>query len=157
MSQDPERAESDADGLAFEGGTGFLLSRTGSLARRSWAQMLAERDLTPHQYGTLMTLAEAGPIGQQRLSALIGIDARNVVPIIDGLVDRGLLSRTMDPTDRRRRVLALTDTGRGMVADLTETGSGIERHFLRALNPAQQSALRQILLTLLASQTETSP
>lgn len=116
--------------------------------------MLTDRDLTPHHYGILMALDEAGPTGQQRLSALIGIDPRNLVPVIDGLADRALLARQVDPTDRRRRVLALTDSGHAMVTDLSATGNAMERQFLRALAPAEQAALHQMLLALLASSAE---
>lgn len=152
MAQVPKQNVSGSAGaLAFEGGTGYLLSRTGSLARRSWTRMLAERSLAPHHYGLLMVLNEAGPTGQQRLSTLIRMDPRNLVPIIDGLADRGLLARQVDPTDRRRRVLVVTEAGRAMVADLTETGAGMERHFLRALEPAEQASLHHMLLALLAS------
>ncbi len=140
--------------LAFEGGTGYLLSRTGSAARRPWARMLAERGLTPHHYGMLMTLHEHGPCGQQRLSELIGMDARNAVPVVDGLGERGLLTREVDPSDRRRRVLTLTEPGCGMVHELTETGAEIEADFLRALDPADQKQLHRMLLTLLASSTQ---
>lgn len=101
-----------------------------------------------------MTLEEAGPTGQQRLSALLGIDPRNLVPIIDGLADRDLLARQVNPADRRRRVLALTDAGHAMVTDLSDTGADIERHFLRALAPTDQAALHEILLVLLASAAE---
>lgn len=147
----------DGSALAFEGGTGYLLSRIGSLARSNWARMLAERDLTPHHYGVLMALDEVGEIGQQRLSALIGIDPRNAVPIIDGLAGRGLLAREIDPDDRRRRVLALTHAGRAMVRDLAEAGARLEGRFLRALEPREQSALHRMLLTLLASVADESP
>lgn len=140
--------------LAFEGGTGYLLSRAGSLARRRWVRMLAERDLTPHHYGMLMALDEAGSTGQRQLSALIGIDPRNAVPIVDGLADRGLLAREVDSADRRRRVLALTDAGRAMVRDLTEAGAGMEQRFLQALDPAERAALHRMLLTLLRSAAE---
>jgi MarR family transcriptional regulator, lower aerobic nicotinate degradation pathway regulator len=158
MTQPPKPSKNNGSlptgALAFEGGTGYLLSRTGSLARRSWTRMLTDRNLTPHHYGILMTLDEAGPTGQQRLSALIGIDPRNLVPIIDGLADRGLLAREVDPTDRRRRVLALTDSGHAMVADLSETGAAMEDRFLRALEPAEQASLHQMLLNLLTSAVE---
>lgn len=60
----------------------------------------------------------------------------------------------MDPADRRRRVLALTDAGRAMVRDLTETGTVIEQRFLQALDPAEHTALNRMLLTLLASASE---
>jgi MarR family len=94
--------------LAFEGSVGFLLSRAGALARRSWAAMLADHALTPHQYGVLMTIAEVGPVGQQQLSGLISVDPRNIVPVVDGLAERQLLARGVDPDDRRRRILTLT-------------------------------------------------
>lgn len=138
------------EAFAFEGGTGFLLSRSGSLARRSWTQMLAERALTPHHYGMLMALGELGDArGQQQLSELIGIDSRNAVPIIDVLVDRGLLTREVDPSDRRRRLLTLTASGRDMVRDLTQTGAQIEARFLQALTPIDRKELHRILLELL--------
>lgn len=158
VTQPPKPSLNSATGaLGFEGGTGYLLSRAGSVARRSWTRMLTGRDLTPHHYGILMTLAEAGPTGQQRLSALIRIDPRNLVPIIDGLADRGLLARQVDPADRRRRVLALTDSGHAMVSDLSDSGAEMERRFLRALEPADQAALHQMLLALLASAAEEDP
>lgn len=146
-----EDASPPGAGLAFEGGTGFLLSRAGSLARRSWTQMLAERGLSPHQYGMLMALGELRqPCGQQQLSELIGIDPRNAVPIVDVLVDKGLLGREIDPNDRRRRLLALTASGRAIVRDLTNTGAHIEARFLQALDPADREELHRILLALLA-------
>lgn len=51
-------------------------------------------------------------------------------------------------------MLALTDAGRTMVRDLTETGAGIEQHFQRALGPAEQAALHRMLLILLTSAAE---
>jgi len=155
MTQAP-RARGAADpasatsGLAFEGGTAFLLARAGAAARRSWARMLAERTLTPHHHGVLMALAQLGPTGQQQLSEVIGVDPRNAVPIIDGLVERALLVRAVDPTDRRRRVLALTAEGQEMVQDLTVTGAALERHFLRALSATDQRHFRVMLVALLS-------
>lgn len=136
--------------LAFEGGTAFLLARAGAAARRSWARMLTERDLTPHQHGVLMALAELGPTGQRRLSERIGVDPRNAVAVIDGLVARELLVRDVDPADRRRRVLDLSAAGRAVVRDLTATGAALEQDFLRALNPDDQLQLRRMLVDLLS-------
>lgn len=138
------------DKLAFEGGTAFLLARTGALARQRWARMLAERGLTPHHYGMLMALHEKGSLGQQQLSTLIGIDARNAVTLIDGLVERGLLDREVDPDDRRRRVLTLTAVGKHTVGDLIETGTELERRFLAPLSRADQKELRRMLHALFA-------
>lgn len=155
MAPEPKTANAAARppgrGLAFEGGTGYLLSLTGSVARRSWSRMLAERGLTPHHYGMLLALNELGAVGQQRLSELIGIDPRNAVPLVDALAGAGLLVREVDAGDRRRRVLALTDSGRDMAGDLVRTGAAIEQHFFRALDAAEQAELHRMLLRLLSS------
>ena len=50
----------------FAGSSGFLLARLGAEARRLWARMLAEHDLTPHQFGVLMALDGLGESYQQR-------------------------------------------------------------------------------------------
>ncbi len=147
------RVGGDADkpgrGLSFARGTAFLLSRAGSLARRSWTQMLTERELTPHQYGVLMALGELDrPCSQHQLSDLIGIDSRNAVPIMDALVSRALLTREIDAEDRRRRLLALTQDGLTMVTDLITAGASIEARFFSPLSRTDQAELHRILLTL---------
>ena len=141
-------------GLGFEGSTGYLLARTGAVARRRWARMLAEQGLTPHQFGMLVALDQLGPAGQQRVSEIIGIDPRNAVPVIDGLVDRGMLVRQEDAADRRRRTLILTRSGHEMVRELNVTGAQIEKQFLRALAPAEQLELHRLLLSLWSSAAE---
>lgn len=137
-------------GPAFEQGTGFLLSRVGAMARQRWGRMLAELDLTPHHYGMLMILGEQGSVGPVDLSTSVGIDPRNAVPIVDGLIERGLLVRTEHPTDRRRRVLTLTPHGRETTAELVRAGAEIESRFLEPLSRQQQQTLNR-LLTALAS------
>lgn len=147
MEQAPPTPSS---GLGFEGGTAYLLARAGAAARRQWARMLSERDLTPHHHGVLMALAELGPMGQLRLSEAIGVDARNAVQVIEGLVGRDLLLRETDATDRRRRVLDLTPAGRDLVGELTTTGAELERDFFRALDADAQQDLHRMLVALLA-------
>ena len=101
-----------------------------------------------------MALDELGPLGQHRLAELIGIDPRNAVPIIDTLVEQGLVGRKVDPSDRRRRVLALTTKGRGVAGDLASVGAEIEKDLFSPLAPAEQVSLRRMLLALLGAAEE---
>lgn len=141
-------------GLSYQTGNWYLMAKTGSLARQRWTGMLAQLKVSPSQYGVLMTLSEAGPLGQQRLAELIGVDPRNAVPIIDALAAQGLVHREVDPADRRRRVLDLTDRGRDVVGDLASVGAEIERDLLSPLTPAEQDTLRRMLLALLTAARE---
>jgi DNA-binding MarR family transcriptional regulator len=141
-------------GLTFQDGNWYLLAKTGSLARQRWAGMLAQLKVSPNQYVVLMALGEAGPLGQQHLAELVGVDPRNAVPIIDALAGQGLVRREVDPLDRRRRVLDLTAKGRRVVGDLASVGTEIERDLLSPLTPAEQATLRRILLALLGAARE---
>jgi DNA-binding MarR family transcriptional regulator len=141
-------------GLSYQNGNWYLMAKTGSLARQRWAGMLAELKVSPSQYGVLMTLGEAGPLGQQHLAELVGVDPRNAVPIIDALAAHGLVHREVDPVDRRRRVLDLTARGREVVDELASVGAGIERDLLSPLSPAEQATLRRMLRAVLSAGRE---
>jgi DNA-binding MarR family transcriptional regulator len=150
----PGPNEALPQGPAFQRGNWYLLYKAGTLARHHWSAMLARLNISPGQYGALMTLGEAGRIGQHRLAELIGVDPRNAVPIIDALAEQGLVSREIDPSDRRRRVLQLTASGRAVAANLASVGAEIETGLLRPLAPDEQASLRRMLLALLDAAQE---
>jgi DNA-binding MarR family transcriptional regulator len=150
VNSEPEKGAAPLSScLSFQNGNWYLMAKTGSLARQRWSGMLAQLKVSPSQYVVLMALGEAGPLGQQHLAELVGVDPRNAVPIIDALAEQGLVHREVDPADRRRRVLDLTARGRGVVADLASVGAEIERDLLSPLTPAEQATLRRMLLALL--------
>nr|WP_237439734.1 MarR family winged helix-turn-helix transcriptional regulator [Amycolatopsis rubida] len=111
--------------------------------------MLAGLELTSSQYKLLLTLDETGPLGQQRLAELVGIDPRNAVPIIETSVEQGLLIRQVDPADRRRRVLELAPTGRRFAKKLRSLSADIEEELLGPLDPADRVTLQRTLRALL--------
>jgi MarR family transcriptional regulator, lower aerobic nicotinate degradation pathway regulator len=128
--------------------TGYLLARLGAESRRRWARMLADHGLTPHHFGMLMTLDHLGVAHQRRLSELVGIDPRNAVPLLDLLQQRGLIERTGDPADRRRRAIGLTPAGHKMLKELRQTADAVEATMLKGLDGHQQATLHRLLLTL---------
>lgn len=130
---------------------GYLLARLGADSRALWARMLSERGLTPHHFGVLMALARLGEAHQQRLAAAIGVDPRNAVGIIEGLCQRALLNRTVDPSDRRRHLITLTPHGAAAVAELRHAGTAIEHELFQGLAQGERSALHALLLKLLES------
>lgn len=142
-----------SDRPAYERGTGFLLSRLGSLAARSWADFLTGHDVTPGQYSVLVVLNEQGPLGQVGLARSIAVDARNLVAVLDSLGDRGLVDRTTDPADRRRRVVSLTPAGKSLVDDLAAAAARGQDDFLRALNTRERERFTDLLRRVYDSHT----
>jgi MarR family transcriptional regulator for hemolysin len=53
---------------------------------------------------------------QTTLAEAVGIEGPSLVRLLDQLEAAGLVVRKEDPTDRRAKVLSLTDTGRAVVA-----------------------------------------
>jgi DNA-binding MarR family transcriptional regulator len=149
-----EREESLAElprpgGLSFQSGTGYLLGKVGAVARQRWTATLAQTGVSPNQFLVLMALAETGQVCQQFLAGVIGIDPRNIVPILDSLEARGLLSRETDPADRRRRLIGLTSDGRRIVAELSALGEQTERELLAPVPQADRESLRRTLRSVL--------
>ena len=139
----------DPSDLAFQMRTGYLLGTVGSIVYQRWAEVLAELEVTPTQAKVLMALGEAGPLGQQRLAELVGIDPRNAVAVVESLVGAGLVSRAVDPSDRRRRVLALTAPGRRLVKKLVTSTTQKDDELLASLPAGDRETLRRLLSAVL--------
>lgn len=62
-------------------------------------------------YRTLMMLADKGPDCMKGIRHHLGLEAGSFTPVVDRLIDKGLIERERDETDRRRILLRITDTG----------------------------------------------
>jgi len=59
-----------------------------------------------------------GPLRMRDISDRLGVTARNVTALVDGLAADGLVVRTAHPTDRRATIISLTDAGAALGRDL---------------------------------------
>jgi DNA-binding MarR family transcriptional regulator len=70
-----------------------------------------EDDLRLPQVTVLACLDEFGPAAQRDISRRLGIDASDLVSVLDDLEERGLVLRTRDERDRRRYLVTVTEEG----------------------------------------------
>lgn len=150
MSDDHNQGEAIVDPADFRTATGFLLSQLGVVAARSWLSVLAERGLTAHQHGVLLTLRGASPLTLSELSRAVLVDPRNMSAVLDPLDAAGLLARGVGADDRRQRMLSLTDAGKRAADGLAAATAAIEDRFLQPLDGADRRALQRLLLRLWA-------
>ena len=59
----------------------------------------------------LRRLREQGPVRQSSLAADFGLSPHSITDIVDGLERLGLAERRPDATDRRAKLVAITDAG----------------------------------------------
>ena len=81
---------------------------------------LREHDLGPTQWYVLHRLVNVGPTLQRDLSQLLRIERATLSGVVATLVRKGLVTQTPDAVDQRQRVLAITDAGRILWADLPD-------------------------------------
>jgi len=88
--------------------------------------------------------AEAPPsIGQ--VASTLAIDPSTASRLVDQRVTEGLLQRSPDPTDRRRTVLSLTDSGRTLLTELAESRRAMLAEVTRGWSAADQRDLERLL------------
>ncbi len=79
-----------------------------------WQQRIP--DLTNPQFAVLLVLDDNGSLDQSALGALTAIDRSTLTPLLDRLEALGLVTKEIDPANRRRRIVTLTEAGRERLA-----------------------------------------
>ena len=98
----PERTERDLTGL---------LNMAGHVLTNRLAAALADVDLTPRMQCVLVHALQEERT-QIQLAALADLDKTTMVGTVDDLERRGLAERRPSATDRRARIIAVTEKGR---------------------------------------------
>lgn len=79
---------------------------------------LARRGLTQARTHLLWAVGDGGPTTQRALADALGVSARNVTGLVDGLEQTGFVTREPHPTDRRATLVTLTAHGAETVDQL---------------------------------------
>ena len=134
------------DGLSAE--VVALLGRITSRYLREYEAAAAQHALTPQQAKALLALDEALPM--RRVAERLGAEPSNITGIVDRLQTRGLVERHADPTDRRIKLIATTDAGKSVAAEL-RGHLRFANDPLVALTEPQRRTLRDLLYLMTES------
>jgi len=104
----------------------------------------AAADVTPPQLKALLSMEPGQAQAMRDLASVWRCDASWVTGIVDGLEERGLAARSPHPTDRRIKVVEITELGE------KAKSKALERLYeppasLGALTPEEQRTLRDLL------------
>ena len=129
-------------------GAGFLLAQVGALGARLFAARIAALGLRPPQSGLLRAIAREPGRSQNEIADQLGVAPSRVVVLVDELEADGLVERQHSRTDRRRRVVQLTDKGRAAMAGLVGAAADHEDELCAPLSPDQRRTLAELLETI---------
>lgn len=119
------------------------LRRAVQAVNASWH--MRSRDLTPVQFAVLQVLDERGCLDQKTLGALAAVDRSTLTPLLDRLVARGLITKKVDPANRRRQLVALTPDGRARAEQGRLQAQETSRWIEELLGPERLTTLTLLL------------
>ncbi len=128
-----------------------LLNEAGHTLTNRLAGALAEIDLTPRIQCVLIHALEEERT-QIQLAALAGLDKTTMVSTVDELERRGLAERRASASDRRARIIGVTEKGRLAAEEGQRIVDRVHDEALAAF-PAEARATFLTLLDALAADT----
>jgi MarR family transcriptional regulator for hemolysin len=125
----------------------LLLARASHALQTEHAAALAEIGITPRSYCVLCK-AGTGELTQIQLAERCDLDKTTMVVTIDELERAGLAERRPSPTDRRARIISVTDAGRAKIDEGRRIVDRVHDEVLAALPAEDREALLGALTRL---------
>ncbi|MGY1733942.1 MarR family winged helix-turn-helix transcriptional regulator [Geodermatophilus sp. SYSU D01045] len=124
------------------------------LLGRDLTTSLAAEGLTVARTTLLWRLRTAGPSTQRALADALGVSARNVTGLVDGLAEAGLVTREPHPTDRRATLVTPTARAERLLEEMAAGQVQLAEQLFGGLAPDRLdglvSALDEVLERLRA-------
>jgi len=112
--------------------------------RDSWKRAVIEETGLPFSRIRILRRLARRPMTVKQVAEAATVDAPAATVAVNDLEDRGLVVREIDPTNRRCKVVSLTDAGREMVKALDDIDDPAPEA-LASLSDGDLKALRAII------------
>ena len=99
----------------------------------------------------LKVLANQGPLNQSALAAEFGFAPRSITDLVDGLEREGLAERLADPSDKRARLVQITESGVTALETALKIKTDLFEDIFSALDSDARTQLYSLLQTIHSS------
>ena len=97
--------------LKLDHGLGFLVRLLETRATAIYEQLTGQNEITPRQFGALLTLYQRGTMTLTELATQIRVDRSTLGEMINRMVERGLIRKQSNDADRRSATITLAKSG----------------------------------------------
>ena len=118
----------------------FLLSQASHALETELTARLQALGVSPRAHCVLTHALRGGELTQSQVAEQCALDKTTMVVTMDELERAGLAERRPSSTDRRARIIAVTEAGERIVADADAIVAEIYDEVLAALPAAQRDA-----------------
>ena len=125
----------------------WLLSRASHNLTTELTAALEESGISPRAHAVLVT-AMTGDLTQSDIARVVGLDKTTMVVTVDELEAAGLAERRPSASDRRARVIAVTEAGRRTVKQADKVLDRVRDDVLSVLAPEERQVFLDALCRL---------
>jgi DNA-binding MarR family transcriptional regulator len=122
-----------------------LITRLARAMRRQFEQAVAPLGLRARHLVALTHLKDHGPSAQQTLIEVLGLDASNLVALLNELEDADLIVRRRDRADRRRGIIELSAGGERALEAVDRALEAVDDVVLASLSFEERATLNDLL------------
>lgn len=141
----PKSARKSIDLGALGDFVGFHLRIAQIQVFRDFERALAGLGVTPASFSVMEVLRTNPGATQSKLAHAVYLDRSSVVPLLDKLEARGLLSRRASMTDRRNNLIFLSPQGLALLDTAMARVGEHEKRMTGRLTAAEKKALIALL------------
>ena len=128
---------------------GFIVKRLHQVATALFLEECGRYNMTPSQYQALCAIHEHPGIGQGALGKLTGQDRSTVSLVVRLLLDRGLIRRVVNSSDKRAASLRISESGVQTLREVAPATRQAQDRFLSALPQGKRAEFLALLQRLL--------
>jgi DNA-binding MarR family transcriptional regulator len=122
------------------------------IRRRMMGNMFAfarDKGLTMGQFGAMFHISRKGGCGVSDIGNDLGVTNSAASQMLDRLVQYELINRSEDPSDRRGKLISLTNKGRQILQEGNLANRIWLEELARSMNPDEQEQVNKAILIII--------
>jgi MarR family transcriptional regulator, lower aerobic nicotinate degradation pathway regulator len=123
----------------------WLLGRAAQRGHQLAQERLAAAGIRKWHYAVLAALAEFGEQSQADIGRRLGLDRSDMVAVLNDLQADGYVTREPDPSDRRRNIVTISNSGRTALAGFDRLIAEADGRLLADLSETDRTRLVTLL------------
>ena len=148
--------ETETERGCLTGNLGWMLDQANHAFGCEVASALAPLGLGQRGFCVMSSAVDA-ELTQTQLAGMVGLDKTTMVVTVDELERLGLAERVASPTDRRARVIRVTDAGRRRLAEAQGIIESVQAEVLATLPAPDRAAFVDALEQLVTGRLASAP
>jgi DNA-binding MarR family transcriptional regulator len=132
----------------------YVVKQLELVVRARLDAVLRPSGVTALQYTALSVLERRPTMSSSDLARSSFVRAQSTHDLVSALTKRGLIERSVDPANRRRLLISLTEAGYAFLEEYDPLVAALEDEMLRDLGADEREAFRRFLTTSRRALTE---